>query len=236
MLYSAVRFVFRWAVPQAVKTLLFDGRFPALNRLRAGMESRAGHDAIYDRVYYAEIDQYMLHAASVISGSILSRWPDVRSVLDVGCGTGALLAELSRRGVSGIGLEKSAEAIRVCKERGVDVRTHDLEAGGPSPYRVDLVISTEVAEHLPESLADTFIDFLTASGPRVVMTAATPGQGGTDHVNEQPHEYWIAKMSDRGFTFDATTTTAWRETWRRAEIDQSYVRNVMVFESSRGRA
>ena len=25
---------------------------------------------------------------------------------------------------------------------------------------------------------------------RVIFTAALPGQGGTHHVNEQPHEFW----------------------------------------------
>jgi hypothetical protein len=31
------------------------------------------------------------------------------------------------------------------------------------------------------------------------MTAAPPGQGGTQHVNEQPKEYWGALFSERGF-------------------------------------
>ena len=64
----------------------------------------------------------------------------------------------------------------------------------------DLVISLEVAEHLPPSSADNFIETLVdAAKDYILFSAATPGQGGEDHSNEQPHEYWHHKFASKGF-------------------------------------
>ena len=61
----------------------------------------------------------------------------------------------------------------------------------------------------------------------VYLTHATPGQGGFHHVNEQPAEYWIGKMSVRGFVFD------WDETKRLRAMypDRPYgVPKLLVFK------
>jgi hypothetical protein len=61
------------------------------------------------------------------------------------------------------------------------------------------------------------------------MTAATPGQGGTEHVNEQPNEYWIEKFRHRGFALDRETTDRIRRDWARAETAGFYHSNLMIF-------
>ena len=50
--------------------------------------------------------------------------------------------------------------------------------------KFDLVVSLEVAEHLPSECAETFVDSLTGLGPIVLFSAAIPHQGGTNHANE----------------------------------------------------
>jgi hypothetical protein len=65
------------------------------------------------------------------------------------------------------------------------------------PY--DLAISLEVAEHLPEQSADTFIDSLTGLWDFVLFSAAIPHQGGVNHVNEQWQSYWAATFAERGY-------------------------------------
>jgi hypothetical protein len=95
----------------------------------------------------------------------------------------------------------------------------------------DVVISVEVAEHLPEASADRYVDFLCAASARwVILTAATPGQGGIDHVNEQPNEYWIAKLAARGFIHTRDLSQRWRAEWKAQSICTWYYNNVMVFE------
>jgi hypothetical protein len=90
----------------------------------------------------------------------------------------------------------------------------------------------EVAEHLPKSCARRFVQLLTALSPLVVFTAATPGQGGVDHVNEQPHEYWIDLFQSQGFQFDHRLSVEWRGQWEAAGVASFYHRNLMIFRQA----
>ena len=65
--------------------------------------------------------------------------------------------------------------------------------------KCDLVESLEVAEHLPASAASAFIESLVRHGDVVLFSAAAVGQGGHDHINEQPYEYWRDKFLAHDF-------------------------------------
>jgi hypothetical protein len=71
------------------------------------------------------------------------------------------------------------------------------------PFRLgrqfDLVQCLEVAEHVSKGAAGTLMDSLVAHGQVILFSAAEPGQGGENHVNEQPLEYWRDKFAARGF-------------------------------------
>jgi methionine biosynthesis protein MetW len=71
-------------------------------------------------------------------------------VLDIGCGTGNLLAHLQRtRGVTARGMEISGTACEVARKRGIEVTQADAsQYDGPYP-EVDYVVMSEVSEHLP---------------------------------------------------------------------------------------
>ena len=133
-----------------------------------------------------------------------------------------------------MGLDCSGAALKMCQQRGLDVRQLNLEQDDlPNLGDIDLVVSMEVAEHLPASCADRYVDILCSFTDTVVFSAAVPGQGGTDHVNEQPHEYWIEKFAERGFRFNKRLSFNWRSRWRAKEVAAWYCNNLMVF--SRGR-
>ena len=63
----------------------------------------------------------------------------------------------------------------------------------------------------------------------VIFSAATPGQGGTDHVNERPHSYWIEKFSARGYSHDGTNSKKFAQEWSAAHVANFYYENIMVF-------
>jgi len=123
------------------------------------------------------------------------------SVVDFGCGIGAWLHAARSLGAGTI-LGFEGEWIReeetvIPKE---SIRVADL---GRQPIdlakRFDLAMTVEVAEHLPESSADLFCATLAKASDHILFSAATPGQGGTNHLNEQPLAYWLAKFWALGY-------------------------------------
>lgn len=78
----------------------------------------------------------------------------IKTVLDIGCGTGILVNVLSRRGYIVDGIDISLEAIEFAKShRKGNFYLSSIE-GFRSKYKYDLVIATQLIEHLrnPESL------------------------------------------------------------------------------------
>ena len=65
--------------------------------------------------------------------------------------------------------------------------------------RFDLAICLEVAEHLPRQSAELLVTSLCAFSDAVLFSAASPGQGGTHHINEQWPNYWAELFSRRNF-------------------------------------
>lgn len=201
-----------------------------LGSLKRAAGVRGNHDKMYNPAYFAELDATSRPSAIFIARSI-ARDVHPSRVMDVGCGSGALLLALRELGTMGDGVEYSSAGLAMCRQRGLRVQRFDLENSAlprlSPPY--NLVISMEVAEHLPEILADRFVAFLAALGDRVAFTAATPGQGGIDHVNEQPHSYWIEKFAAHGFVLDTATAARWSAEWEAEGAAPWYHRNIMYF-------
>jgi hypothetical protein len=108
------------------------------------------------------------------------------------------------------------------------VQKFDIENDAPPRRRYDLAVSFEVAEHLAPWKANRFVAVLCTLAPVIVISAAVPGQGGTDHLNEQPRSYWIKKFSDRGFAYDEETTATLSRVWQEDDVVDWYYRNEMV--------
>jgi SAM-dependent methyltransferase len=132
------------------------------------------------------------------------------SVIDVGCGSGAWLAEAERLGVSdylGVDGFTPAGSLAIPAER---FRTHDLATPLRLDRRFDLVISLEVAEHVEERAAATLVESLVSLGPVVLFSAAVPDQGGDGHLNEQFPDYWVRLFGEHGFVaVDALRPALW---------------------------
>lgn len=227
-------------LPRSLRHALYEITPPALKRLRTRivveLEDGAAHDEIYDSTYYAEKVEPTIQLSANGMADTIMRDLAPRTIADVGCGTGTLMAALQARGARVQGFEYSAAALKICRERGLDVAKFDIESDPIPTARVDLVISTEVAEHLPETCADKYLDILTSLSSTIALTAATPDQPGNDHVNLQPNEYWIAKLANRGFAFDPTKTQAWRSEWEANAVHWIYHHSLMLFHRNTGGA
>jgi len=208
--------------------------WPLVRRLQDSLLPLLPHNFIYDQEYFlSRVDPPAAKAAPVMAGSILAEFKP-KHVVEVGCGTGALLSVLKTHGCSVRGLEYADAAIAICHERGLDVKKFDIESDASGETKTfDVAISMEVAEHLPERVADRYVALLAGLSDVQVFTAAHPGQGGRDHVNEQPAAYWIEKFRRHGLSLDEPMTERWRATWVASGLVQNwYTDNLMVFRRS----
>jgi SAM-dependent methyltransferase len=161
------------------------------------------------------------------------------SVLDVGCGSGNLLAAVTRvaPGVRVLGLENSGAGVESARRRGLPVRrlnivtapARALDEAARAVGRFDLTVCLEVAEHLPWWHAGRIVRLVAAPADTVVFSAAQPGQGGVLHLNEQPPEYWGARFARLGFGHDAAATTGLQDGLRRLPLPRWYQENVRVY-------
>ncbi len=124
-----------------------------------------------------------------------------RSVVDFGCGIGGWLAAAKRLGAEKVlGIEGEWINGRQTVIDRSEIMVRDLAKDAPKLNRAfDLAVSIEVAEHLPAEAADAFCDALVSAADLVVFSAAIPGQGGDNHVNEQKPRYWVDKFWQRDF-------------------------------------
>ncbi|MBD5657735.1 MAG: class I SAM-dependent methyltransferase, partial [Candidatus Eremiobacteraeota bacterium] len=72
--------------------------------------------AFYDKIYAARGKDYA-REAEAIAGVIRSRLPSANTLLDVGCGTGAHLAEFSRLGFAARGLDADFKMVALARAR-----------------------------------------------------------------------------------------------------------------------
>ena len=118
-----------------------------------------------------------------------------RSVIDVGCGVGAFLAEFSRFGVSDfLGVDGSWVPVGSLSISPDRFRALNLEQPLQIGRRFDLVICLEVAEHLEKISSDSIVKSLVNLAPVVLFSAAVPGQTGVNHLNCQWPDYWARKF------------------------------------------
>ena len=127
------------------------------------------------------------------------------SIVDVGCGAGAWLEVWARAlgktdlvGIDGSHVDEDQLLI----PRDV-FQPRDVSERFELPRTFDLAMALEVAEHLDPGKSEQFVDNLVRLSDRVLFSAAPPGQGGRNHINERPHTYWKELFERRGYsTFD----------------------------------
>jgi SAM-dependent methyltransferase len=148
----------------------------------------------YDGAFFQYINKGSARSAATIIPLIRSYFK-VRSVIDFGCGQGAWLREWRRSGAHEVlGLDGDYVDKGALLIDGSELLVSNLANPVDVGKKFDLVESLEVAEHLPESAAGAFVESLVRHGDLVLFSAAAVGQGGHDHINEQPYEYWRDKF------------------------------------------
>ena len=225
----------RWLPPPVVAWLKDS---PAAGRFRNSVGPLASRwwyrgvafDEIYGEDYFELIQRTSEESAAVMAESLLTHFSP-RSVVDVGCGTGSLLASLKKQGVETLGMDKAHSALRHCAERNLDVLPVDFTLPGFRPAlgrSFDLATSFEVGHQIPESSAAAFVSLLTGLADLIVFSS-DPGQDDRLPLNPQPPDYWIRHFATEGFPFDETLSAVLKREWDDGATAPWFSRYPMVF-------
>lgn len=135
----------------------------------------------------------------------------IRSVVDVGCGSGINTLYFKDKGCRVLGVEGDAAAIAVSKIPA-DVVGHDYTLGPFAPDGDwDLGWSSEFLEHVDEQYQANYMATFKKC-KHLCITHAVPNQPGYHHVNCKDDGYWLARFTEQGFTFDPAMTAWLRST------------------------
>ncbi len=182
--------------------------------------------SVYDGDFYRRHREGSRASARAILPLVVG-WTRPESAVDVGCGVGTWLAVLRELGVEDVlGIDGGGVPPSLLEIPCERFLARDLTAPLDVAREFDLALSMEVAEHLPESAADTFVASLTRLAPVVLFSAAIPHQGGINHVNEQWPGYWAAQFAARGFA--CLAFIRW-EVWEDELLPFYYRQNLFLY-------
>ncbi len=157
----------------------------------------------------------------------LARYHPFASVVDFGCGGGSWMRAAQEMGaarVQGLDLVPVPDEHLAVERELIEI----VDLGRPleDRGRFDLAVSTEVAEHVEQDHADTFIANLCGLSDIVLFSAALPYQGGIHHVNENWVEYWDRKFRAHDFIcYDIFREVFWND----IRIPYFYRQNCLLY-------
>jgi hypothetical protein len=150
---------------------------------------------------------------------------EIKSVIDIGCGNGSWLSVFEKLGIEEfIGIDQVDATEKYVQSD--KIISADLGNKINLNSKFDLAISLEVAEHIDEKYADTFVENLTCHSDIILFSAAIPNQGGQNHLNEQWIDYWSNKFSKHQFQlYDGFRFLFWGNT----NVEWWYQQNMFIF-------
>ena len=180
---------------------------------------------IYNQRFFQTMHDHIYSARAILK--ILFHYYSPKSVVDIGCGIGSWLSVCSKMGISSLaGIDGKWLKKDMLISNNFDLITHELENPIPALPEYDLAISLEVAEHLPEKRAISFIEDLCNLSNVVLFSAAIPNQGGDNHINEQWQSYWYGLFRDNNYLgFDIIRHQVWND----EQVKSWYKQNCLLY-------
>ena len=188
-------------------------------------EQKHAGSELYDENFYKSIKEASKISAQSLLPEIL-KFMRPKTVIDIGCGAGSWLAVWQELGAEVVGVDGDyvdREQLMIDEKF---FRPMNLEERINIDERFDLAMTMEVAEHLSPKRADSFVEDLTKLSDVILFSAAIPGQGGTNHVNEQWQSYWQAKFLNCGYVGVDYLRS---KTWYNAGIGSIYLSNTLIY-------
>ncbi len=155
---------------------------------------------------------------------------EIGSVVDFGCGPGWYVAAFQRNHILAKGYDANPNTKEFsslftpgegrCEQANL---AHEFILETP----VDLVLSLEMGEHIPQEFESQLIQNMVRNTRKyLILSWALPGQPGDGHINCQPNEYIIEKITRYGFSENKIIKKYLRE---QAQLSW-FKETIMVFE------
>jgi len=181
----------------------------------------------YSKRFFSIREKKALQSAKEIV-PIVMEYIKPTSVIDIGCGNGTWLSVFAEYGicdllgVDGGVVDESNLLVSMKQFQNFDLSKEKFRV----ERKYDLVVSLEVAEHIPNEKSYDFVKMLTDLGDIVMFSAAVPGQGGVDHINEKWQSYW-AEIFQK---FDYEPRDFIRSmVWDNPYVRYWYKQNIMIY-------
>lgn len=200
--------------------------------IKGQQDSQTGQ-YVHDEAFYRYIQQGATRSARIVVPLIV-RSLNVQSIVDVGCGAGAWLSEYHNNGVlQYLGIDGDHLEPNLLQIPSAHFMPLDISLPFDLGRRFDLAQCLEVGEHIESSASQTLIANLVKHSDFVLFSAAVPGQGGENHVNEQPYEFWREIFAQYNYSpYDFVRPLLRSE--RKVEV--WYRHNTMLYVSRRASA
>ncbi len=150
-------------------------------------EQRESYDGIWEDLSHTNYraQQHFKNRMFAISGFLSKLALDHPTILEVGCGFGVLSRELSRFGRV-TGMDLSPKGVEIARRQNPDITffhgdalNHDF---GDDKY--DIVVNSEVIEHIPRESRKRFINVLADRlNPGGYLILTTPNKAVSDHIS-----------------------------------------------------
>jgi SAM-dependent methyltransferase len=157
---------------------------------------------------------YILRRSAVL---FMLRHAKPGRVLEIGCGSGALLYDLHRRGFTGIGIERSTRALEIAGQLLARVNGISIRSSMPAKNeQFDYLMAFEVLEHIEDDVAtlSAWREYLRPGG---VLMLSVPARmelwGSSDvwagHFRRYELEELHHKVNNAGFHIDRVACYGW---------------------------
>ena len=180
----------------------------------------------YDSLFYRYQREGSARSALAVLPLILSQLK-ITSALDVGCGAAAWLSGYQRLGVADLlGIDGDYVDRSLLMVDAARFQPRNITQAFDLGRQFDIVQCLEVAEHVPPATSATLVDNIVRHSKCVLFSAAVPGQGGEDHINERSYAYWRDLFAERGYRlFDFVRPPIQQN----SEIESWYRYNLLFF-------
>lgn len=198
-----------------------------LNRLIKRLLRRP---VVYDGSFFTEAWFGEWANLRMVLASLLESEPKWRTVLDFGCGPGAMIDLMTDRGLDYVGCDYSAEARQLYLDHyGRYPERYLTSLNDAVRKKNDLLLAFDVLEHMRDDEIARLLDKVRLIPELLFNISRTRGIPG--HINIKSDRAWVAYMKKQGYRFEEARTRKLRQLYvqQRPGSPDRWDRNLFLF-------